>query len=54
MTYKLVTGTTETLAEKVNEYLKDGWLLFGPPAPTGKDSEDVFYPEIMQALYTRS
>ena len=62
MTYKLVTGTTETLAEKVNEYLHDGWNLFGSPLATGAFittanldtitgvSQD---PEIVQAIYTR-
>jgi len=62
MTYKLITGTTETLADKVNEYLIDGWLLFCAPFVTGNFintanpdtitgvSQD---PEIVQAIYTR-
>ena len=63
MTYKLITGTTETLAGKVNEYLHDGWTLFGSPFATGAYinlvksdattsqvlSQD---PEIGQAIYT--
>jgi len=62
MTYKLIIGTTETLAGKVNEYLHDGWLLFCSPFVTGNFintanpdtitgvSQD---PEIVQAIYTK-
>ena len=63
MTYKLITGTVETLAKKVNGYLDDGdgWTLFGSPFVTGAfintanpDITGVSQdPEIVQAIYTR-
>ncbi|MFH2075441.1 MAG: DUF1737 domain-containing protein [Pseudomonadota bacterium] len=60
MTYKLLTGTIKALPDKVNEYLRDGWTLFGSPFLTGQsvlwghsDGTPIYKPEIAQAIYTR-
>jgi len=60
MTYKLLTGTIETLPDRVNDYLRDGWLMFCAPFMTGRrlliaanTPKPEYEPEIAQAIYRR-
>jgi len=53
MRYEILTGTSETLEEKVQKYLDHGWELYGAPFRLGARSPDAMI-MVGQAVIKRS
>ena len=53
--FVILEGTTDNLANEVNEYLKSGWKLHGQPFRTGNsiccdENDPIWVSQIAQAM----